>query len=507
MPAIFASWASPPPLHRSRADGYARHRPEETALYRIVAEHWASFVAEVEEHGSLPKFVVSEFEAYLRCGRLEHGLVRVGCPRCGHELVVAFSCKRRTVCPSCAARRMNDLAAHLCDEILPEVPMRQWVCSLPFGLRCVLGYDRELCAAVLDAFIRALSCSQRKRAKRELGLSSVSEAHVGAVTFIQRFDSALRLNVHFHTLGLDGVYVRSSTGDAVFHRLGEPTAGDVEELARGTAERVRRVLERAGRSFETDDCTDDALATDQPTLGLLYGAAVQGKDVSSGRSTRVLRTVVARRPGASTKLVAEVDGVNVQAGASIDGADRTRLERLCRYIARPALALGRLSVRDDGRVVYRLSRPWSDGTRAVLFAPHDFLARLCALIPPPRFHMLRYHGVFAARASMRGEIVGIANPDDAAPAQLSLFEERDLPCPREPELKTRSSRTPWPSLLRRVFAVDIARCPRCAAAMRVLEVLTDLDAIARVLHRHGLGPRPPPKTRTAFGKQLQLHFA
>jgi hypothetical protein len=266
------------------------------------------------------------------------------------------------------------------------------------------------------------------------------------------------------------------------------------------------VLERHGRSLETDAGADDALATDQPTLGLLYGAAVQGKDPSSGQRTRVLRTVAQEQPGASSKLVAEVDGVNVQAGARVDGADRTRLERLCRYIARPALALGRLSVRDDGRVVYRFKRAWSDGTSAVVFAPHDFLARLCALVPPPRFHMLRYHGVFAARASMRSEIVGSANSSDAAPAQLSLFKNQDLPCPREPERKTRSSRTPWPSLLRRVFAVDIARCPRCAATMRVLEVVTDPDAIARVLHRHGLGPRPPPKVRTAFGRQLQLHF-
>jgi hypothetical protein len=120
--------------------------------------------------------------------------------------------------------------------------------------------------------------------------------------------------------------------------------------------------------------------------------------------------------------------------------------------------------------------------------------------------MLRYHRLFAARAAMRGEIVGIAESADAAPAQLPLFNDQDLPCPREPEQKTRSSRTPWPSLLRRVFAVDIARCPRCTATMRVLEVVTEPDAIATVLHRHGLGPRPPPKLRTAFGKQLQLHF-
>jgi hypothetical protein len=100
-------------------------------------------------------------------------------------------------------------------------------------------------------------------------------------------------------------------------------------------------------------------------------------------------------------------------------------------------------VRDDGRVVYRLSRPWSDGTSAVLFAPQDFLARLCALIPPPRFHMLRYHGVFAARASMRGEIVGIANPDHAA-TSTSAFDQSSLRSLRPPE-SPRGARRPRPS--------------------------------------------------------------
>jgi hypothetical protein len=127
---------------------------------------------------------------------------------------------------------------------------------------------------------------------------------VGAVTFIQRFDSALRLNVHFHTLGLDGVYVRSSVGELVFHTLGEPTAADLEELARRTAERVRRALERAGRSLETDACADDALGTAEPALGLLYGAAVQGKDLSSASFARSSKSVRARARSSSPKSMA-----------------------------------------------------------------------------------------------------------------------------------------------------------------------------------------------------------
>lgn len=89
---------------------------------------------------------------------------------------------------------MSDVAAHLVDEVLPEVPVRQWVCSLPWRLRYPLGYDRRLCADVLDAFVGALVSWLRRRAKRQLGLRSVDDALPGAITFIQRSDAALRLN-------------------------------------------------------------------------------------------------------------------------------------------------------------------------------------------------------------------------------------------------------------------------------------------------------------------------
>jgi hypothetical protein len=116
---------------------------------------------------------VAEVEAYLECGLLEHGLVHLRCCDCGQELVVAFSCKKRGFCSSCVARRMSDAAAHLVDDVLPEVPARQWVCALPWRLRILLGYDRRLCAAVMSAFTGAVSRSLRHRAKTQLGLPSV----------------------------------------------------------------------------------------------------------------------------------------------------------------------------------------------------------------------------------------------------------------------------------------------------------------------------------------------
>lgn len=104
-------------------------------------------------------------------------------------MLVAFSCKRRNWCPSCVARRMADIGVHLEQCVFPEAPVRHWICSLPWGLRALLGYDRQLCAEVLAAVIAELSRSLRRRAKKALGLSSVGDALTGAVTAVQRVDA------------------------------------------------------------------------------------------------------------------------------------------------------------------------------------------------------------------------------------------------------------------------------------------------------------------------------
>lgn len=112
------------------AGSYQRHRPVQTLLYQIVEQHCPAFTAHLAERGKeLPGYVQREFEDYLKCGRLEHGFLRVRCESCHVEHLVAFSCKRRGFCPSCGARRMAESAALLVDVVFPEQPVRQWVLS------------------------------------------------------------------------------------------------------------------------------------------------------------------------------------------------------------------------------------------------------------------------------------------------------------------------------------------------------------------------------------------
>jgi hypothetical protein len=151
---------------------------------------------------------------------------------------------------------MNDTAAFLVDRILPEKPIRQWVCSLPFQLRYLVGYHADLCGAIIDAFAKEPIRSYQRRAKRLFALRSRTLAKTGTVTFLQRFDSALRLSPHMHVLCLDGVYLRAEDGSLCFHALPEPTIAQVHEVAARTAARVERLLRKHGRYLDEHGSTE-----------------------------------------------------------------------------------------------------------------------------------------------------------------------------------------------------------------------------------------------------------
>ena len=214
---------------------------------------------------------------------------------------------------------MSEMAAHLVGRVFPPVPARQWVCSLPPELRLAVALDRRLSADVLEAFSSALLRQLRWRVKRELGLERVTDALPGAITFVQRSDSSLRVWPHFHTLAADGAWVRSSDGTLRFHTLGEPTPQDVAQVATWTHARLLRVLERHGRA--------ESLASDEPVLVSCYGASaadVQLLGAEPGERTAKLFGPVSYAEPRAPLPAAEVGGVNVHVGAAIDGRDRRR---------------------------------------------------------------------------------------------------------------------------------------------------------------------------------------
>ena len=143
-----------------------------------MQQHAANFIAytEASTGAEMPQFIKDEFDACLECGILAHGFLRVRCNECAQEKLVAFSCKRRGFCPSCGAKRMSQTAAHLVDHVIPHVPVRQWVLSLPIALRLLLASQPQLVTPVLQVVQRVLTRDLLGRAGLE-----ADEGHGGAV--------------------------------------------------------------------------------------------------------------------------------------------------------------------------------------------------------------------------------------------------------------------------------------------------------------------------------------
>ena len=505
---------------------YERHRPETTLLYQLVERHYPGFVAALAAKGRhLPGYVEQEFAAYLKCGRLEHGFLRVRCTACHAERLVAFSCKRRGFCPSCVARRMIETAALLVDEVLPPEPLRQWVLSVPFPLRYLFATDPAAMGAVLGIAYRAIAAHLVRKA----GLTKKT-GQTGAVTLIQRFGSALNLNIHFHLLVLDGAYELTAVGPR-FRRVAPPTAAELDALLGQIVTRIARHLERRG--LLARDAENAYLGTDpgeQDGLAAVVGHSITYRIAvgpNEGRKAFTLQTLAPalEAPGTAQAL-AKHSGFSLHAGVAAAAHQRDKVERLCRYIARPAVATGRLALTAQGLVRYTLKTPYRDGTTHVIFEPLEFtrhipvprpcgaacgcanrqscrfvIARLAALVPKPRVHLTRYHGVLAPHSSLRSQVTPAGRGKRTASAERSAAERH------------RAMR--WAQRLKRVFRIDIETCERCGGKMQIIASVEDPAVIGRILshlqEREGAsraltedsavrGPRGPPGQRT-----LDLH--
>jgi hypothetical protein len=336
------------------ASPYVPRNPTETTLYKLVQQHVESFLAHTREHyeRGLPRYVEHEFRAYLACGDFSRGFTRLSCDACGHDLLVAFTCGSRSICPSCTGRRMANAGAFLVDRVFPDVPVRQHVLTLPYEFRKLIAFKAHVLTAVGRIFVESVFASYRARAKR----GGIAQAQCGAVNFVQRFGS-LNLHCHFHLVALDGVCARDAGGRLQFHPAAAPTAEDLDAIVARTARRVITWLRRHGylneqpleaRSNESaaqtalDACAAIAMARGKVTT-VPHDSADDNDAPGAGEE-----------PPNRPALVVERDGFNLHAGVRIAAGDDLGRERLLRYAARPPLSLERLRRLPGGRVAYRL---------------------------------------------------------------------------------------------------------------------------------------------------------
>lgn len=454
---------------------YRPRKPADTVLYRVVQANFETFLAlcreNVWEYDPMPGFAEEAFRRYLKCGILAHGFARARCSECGHDFLIAFSCKGRGVCPSCNTRRMAETAAHLVDQVIPRLPVRQWVLSLPKRLRYFLRNNPQAINSVLHIFLHVVeSCL------RESSLGAAPTARIGAVVFIHRFGSSLNDHIHFHCVVLDGVFDVSTDGDATvrFHEAAITNA-DIEKVQEIVRKRILRAFVRRG-FIDRNDAKE--------MLSWEHGG-----------------------------------GFSLHALVRIEENDRKGLERLLRYCARPPFALERIEEREPGTIIYHLPEHGEDGRTELRLTPFDLIARIAALVPPPRLHRHRYFGVLAPNAPLRSQVIALAKSDDSskstpltplesAPSESSqplslpvppppISQQESIEIPNSPS-KLRSTRISWAMLLARIYEVFPLLCPMCGGTIRIIAFITEAPTIRHVLEHIG-EPTEPPRISPARG--------
>lgn len=457
---------------------YKPRRPQDTPLYLLVPEHLETFLADSREacldDDPIPEYVERTFRKYLECGIPSFGVARAYCPSCGHDFLVPFSCKTRGLCPSCNTRRMVETAAHLVDHVIPRVPMRQWVLTVPKRIRYFLQRNPRLFGGVLRVFMRALNTVLRRHSP-----GAPANSRFGAVAFLHRSGSSLNEHPHLHSTVTDGVFAPDENGQAVFFPATDLTTDTIRSLQEKLRSRILRYLERHGCLDPID--VDDMLAWDHE------------------------------------------GGFSLDGSVHIDDWDRAALERLTRYCARPPFSSGRLGQLDDHTVAYNLPRPTPDGRTCLFMDPMELLRRLASLIPPPRTHLVRYFGVLAPNAALREEVIQTAGPSPAlldrlnhAAACMGIHDqaaEDDTPEPPDepesPQTKGKKQRASylWAMLIARIYEALPLLCPRCGSPMKIIAFITEPASLSRILNHLGVPTKPPPLQPARAPPQQDFEFA
>ena len=322
---------------------YARREPEKTALYQTVQRHLLTFEQQWTDEAdsrTLPSFVTQELHDFLGCGILARGLAQLFCPTCHERTVVGWSCKGRGFCPSCGGRRMNAGALTLIDHVLPEVPLRQFVVTVPFPLRFPLAFDGKLLSQVVRIFIDTVAANYRKC----LAKQGIPGGKHGAVAVIQRANSDLRCNPHVHAIFLDGLYAPDRDGQGfMFHPAPAPTQQDVEAIVERASKRILRFLQRRGvvslvtapGDGEVTVVTDDSMGEEDPLLARLLAAATSGAPPAGpAQKRKPIRVVVDpdAPPVAKGNLCGQHAGFNIHAATKVAANDEQGRLALCKYI-------------------------------------------------------------------------------------------------------------------------------------------------------------------------------
>lgn len=371
---------------------------------------------------------------------------------------------------------MSEGAAHLVDNVIPDVPIRQWVLSFPYNLRYLFAYQKKALHQGLQVVIRVINRYYINKGEERYGF----KGKTGAISLIQRFGGHLNLNPHFHFIFLDGIF----NEDGKFFRISPPTNEELGEVVLKIKDRVFKSLEKKewidgyNLNFETDELYEES-----PLLSEIMLASIQNRlYLGQEKGDKALK-------GSGTfvevkgKQCVYKDGFSLHAGVMIAGHNTKAKERLIRYVLRPSVSNERLKKREDGDLEYQLKRKWSDGTKSVKLSGEELIVRLISLIPPPRMNLIRYSGVLGPNSSLRKKVVKKT----------------------ESKIKEKKGRSyiEWSKLLKRVFQIDVTKC-KCGGELKIISAILDRNIIRPILDHLNISTEIPIPTEARSPPEEQL---
>ena len=460
--------------------------PKNTLLHRVVDSTLEEFAALARKRGMAVRFIERTFREYLHCGDVRRGHAVVKCETCDHSEMIPLSCKRRGVCPACAERRMVAGAARLVDRVLPMVPYRHWVVSYPFSWNMKLAFRPEL----LDAVERLVAKVVREWLRRR-----GSGGQVGFVLFRHRFNSDLAIHIHVHLLICDGVFQEDDNQLLRLASGTEATKKELHKLARELLAQLKALVKEHEEKIAEND--KSGKPAHRPAQLDLLKPSDDGarREPPNGGTSLVVRESEGQ-PLAAGRYVRAED-LHLFVSEVIRAEERTRLERLCGYLLRPAFSPERLAERPDGMLTYRLSKPDESGNTMLVMQPVDFMMRLASLIPAPTLKTVRYYGVLAPGSRDRAQVTPppnykvvpshwatwlplgpLATVLPLAPLAVLLYcvllPNEAIDATIRPRLTEHDGEwwNNWVSLLPRIWGFQQLTCPCCGGRMHPIKVET-----------------------------------
>jgi len=297
-------------------------------------------------------------------------------------------------------------------------------------------------------------------------------------------------------LFMEGGYYDTHQG-AKYWWIDPPTNEEIQNLVKLIAMRVIRYLKKHGYFNEDSETAVPEEDMDQELLPELQAASVKSKIAVGERRGQWVRRIGTLgfdnvHPVLTGHLCAQITGFSLHAAVYCAPWERAKLEKLVRYVARPAVAEKRLTLQSNGDVIYKLKTKYSDGTTHLRFSGVEFIEKLAALVPPPRIHLIRFFGVLAPHSKIRAEVV----PKKDKPEETCEINKKDKP--------RKSKKYKWAELLARTFNIDTKHCNDCGAEMKIIAAIMETKAIKDILTHLKLPHKPPDLAPSRIA--MQIHF-